>query len=169
MRDSKRSWKPKHFLFDVDGVFTDGKIYYSATGKIFKVFGPDDHDAIKIIRSKLKIIVLTADSKGFAITQKRIEDDLGLELHQVSADIRLEWIRQRFDLSDCVYMGDGIFDSVIFKEIGYSIAPANASSRTRACANFVTESKGSEGAVAEAIIHVLDSFFGGFEVSMAKH
>lgn len=156
--------KPRHLLLDVDGVFTDGKIYSSAEGKIFKVFGPDDHDAIKLIQTFMTVTVLTADSKGFGITKKRIEDDLGLDLHLVSVASRPDWISDRFDLSDCVYMGDGLFDPIVFKRVGYSIAPDNALSATKFHANFVTKRKGSEGAVAEAIIHLLDKYFGGFDV-----
>ena len=60
-------------------------------------------------------------------------------------------------------MGDGIFDPLVFKVVRYSIAPFNASLRTRSQASFVTKSRGSEGAVAEAIIHLSDKFFGGFD------
>ena len=163
MSELSVEWTPKHFILDVDGVFTDGKIYYSSEGKIFKVFGPDDHDALKIIKGKLKITVVSADSRGFSITKRRIETDMGLELHLVGSKERADWIKLNFDPTECVYMGDGIFDPMIFGIVKYSIAPANASTRTRSRASYVTESKGSEAAVAEAVIHLLDSFFGGSE------
>ena len=156
-------WKPKHLLLDVDGVLTDGKIYNSVEGKIFKVFGPDDHDAINLVKSFMTVTVLTADTRGFAITTKRIVDDLGLDLHLVGVASRPDWISENFDVSDCVYMGDGLFDPIVFKRVMYSIAPANALSQTKSYANFVTNRRGSEGAVAEAIVHLVDKFFGGFE------
>ena len=40
---------PNVFIFDVDGVLSDGKFYYSVDGKVLKVFGPDDHDALQIV------------------------------------------------------------------------------------------------------------------------
>lgn len=156
-------WTPRHLILDVDGVFTDGKIYFSETGKVFKVFGPDDHDAIDAIRGKISITIVSADSSGLAITKQRIEGDLKLDVHLVSSKERAGWIAKRFDPDECVYMGDGIFDPLVFKVVHYSIAPSNASKRTRAAASFVTENKGSEGAVAEAIIHLFDKFFGGFD------
>jgi hypothetical protein len=38
--------KPLHVCLDVDGVMTTGEFYYSADGKVMKVFGPDDHNAL---------------------------------------------------------------------------------------------------------------------------
>lgn len=165
MPNLESTWVPKNFILDVDGVFTDGKIYQSAEGKLFKVFGPDDHDAIKIIKKKLQVVVVSADKRGFEITKSRIEIDMGLELYQVDSRDRVEWIRNRFDLDDCVYMGDGIYDPLVFRAVRYSMAPTNASQRTQSEANYVTSSRGSEGAVTEACMHLLDQFFGGFEVT----
>jgi 3-deoxy-D-manno-octulosonate 8-phosphate phosphatase (KDO 8-P phosphatase) len=161
--NSDENWTPRHLILDIDGVFTDGKIYYSEEGKIFKVFGPDDHDAIDAIREKLTITTVSADSSGLAITKRRVEGDLNLEFHLVGSKERASWIEERFDPSECVYMGDGIFDPMVFKAVRYSIAPRNASLRTRSVASFVTETRGSEGAVSEAIIHLADKFFGGFD------
>jgi 3-deoxy-D-manno-octulosonate 8-phosphate phosphatase (KDO 8-P phosphatase) len=160
------TWVPKHLIFDVDGVFTDGKIYQSTEGKMFKVFGPDDHDAINLIKKKLQVTVVSADKRGFEITKTRIEKDMGLDLHLVDSRDRVEWIKNRFDLNDCVYMGDGLYDPLVFRVVKYSIAPANASKRIQSEANYITSSRGSEGAVAEACVHLLDQFFGGFELTL---
>ena len=160
------TWVPKHLILDVDGVFTDGKIYQSTEGKVFKVFGPDDHDAINLIKKKLQVTVVSADKRGFEITKTRIEKDMGLDLHLVGSRDRVEWIRNRFDLNDCVYMGDGFYDPLVFRVVKYSIAPANASRRIQSEANYITSSRGSEGAVAEACVHLLDQFFGGFELTL---
>jgi len=156
------SWVPKNFILDVDGVLTDGKIYYTKNGKMFKVFGADDHDALNIVKKKMALSVVTADHLGYKISQRRIKNDMKLDLNLVSSTHRVEWLSERFELENCVYMGDGIFDPKVFEAVGYSIAPANASMGTQKKANFVTKTKGSEGAVAEACIHLLDTFFEGF-------
>lgn len=151
--------KPKTLIFDLDGVLTDGKIYYSEEGKIFKVFGPDDHEAIKLIRKLLKVLVITADEKGLAISKRRVEKDLGLELFLVPSQGRINWIKERFIPEEVVYMGDGIFDHLVFQEVLYAIAPGNASRRIRELADYVCECKGSEGAVSEASLHVAKNLF----------
>jgi len=152
--------KPEVFILDVDGVFTDGKFYYSSEGKVYKVFGADDHDALKIINKFVCIKVLTADDKGFAITKKRIQVDMGLPLELVPSDKRVEWIRSHFEPEKTIYMGDGIFDAEVFRNVGYSICPANALDHTKSQANFITKSGGGDRAVAEACIHLLNKFFG---------
>lgn len=164
MNKESTNFLPITLVLDVDGVLTDGKIYSSQEGKLFKVFGPDDHDAINLIKKKLRVVVVSADERGFAITKRRVEGDMGLELFLVSAKERVEWVASRFNPAETVYMGDGIYDALVFELVGYSIAPRNAFTTTRTKADFVTQSKGSEGAVAEACVHLLDRFFGGFSL-----
>lgn len=151
--------KIKNFIIDVDGVFTDGSYYYSAEGKVMKKFGPDDNDALAFLKDKLNIHTISGDKRGFAITKKRIKDDMGLKLDLVSTYERLDWISKQYNLKETIYMADGIFDTIVFKKVRYSIAPANAFFKTKEQANFVTKSKGGEGAVAEACIHILKKFF----------
>ncbi len=158
----------KHFILDVDGVFTDGKFYYTAEGKVMKLFGPDDHDALLLIKKHLNILMVTGDKKGFEISKKRVETDMHFPLHMVSTHERVEWIRQRFDPQEVVYMGDGIFDAKVFSEVGYCIAPANAFFKTKELANFVTEKEGGAGAVAEACWHLAEKFFTPLDLSGMK-
>lgn len=151
--------KLKNFIIDADGVFTDGKFYYSADGKILKKYGPEDADALSLLRNRLHVHVITGDKRGFPITKKRINDDMHLPLDLVSTFDRISWIKKHFVLTETIYMGDGIYDPLVFKEVGYSIAPANAFPQTKKYASYVTHAKGSEGAVAEAILHILEKFF----------
>jgi 3-deoxy-D-manno-octulosonate 8-phosphate phosphatase (KDO 8-P phosphatase) len=150
---------PKVLILDVDGVFTDGKYYYTEEGKIMKKFGPDDNDALSLLQGKLEIIAISGDKRGFPITKKRIADDMKLRLEQVSTFERYEWIKDRYNPEEVIYMGDGIFDALVFDKVGYSIAPANAFFKTKEQANYVTKARGSEGAVAEAVVHILEKFF----------
>ena len=158
--------KIKNLILDVDGVFTDGTFYYTADGKVMKKFGPEDNDALSLLRGKLVIHVVTGDKRGFAITKRRIADDMKLPLDLVSTFERIEWICERFDPEETIYMGDGIFDPLVFQHVAYSIAPANAFFATKEKADFVTNARGGEGAVAEACLHILEKFFNEpFDVS----
>lgn len=149
----------KHFVIDVDGVLTDGRIYYTPEGKFFKVFGPDDSDALFLLRKHINVVTISGDKKGFPITQKRVEMDMKLPLFQVSTFERVAWIEEKFGLEETIYMGDGIFDAMVFDKVGYSIAPANAFFKTKERANFVTSRRGGDGAVAEACWHIMEKFF----------
>ncbi|MDB5038995.1 MAG: putative 3-deoxy-D-manno-octulosonate 8-phosphate phosphatase [Bacteriovoracaceae bacterium] len=149
----------KALFIDVDGVMTDGKFYYSATGKAMKAFGPDDHDGLNLLRPYLDIQFVTGDQRGFEISKSRIVDDMNFPLHLVSTIKRMEWIRECASPTSVIYMGDGIFDHYVFREVGYSIAPANADPFLKSCAHFVTQRSGGDRAVAEAALHLLDKFF----------
>jgi 3-deoxy-D-manno-octulosonate 8-phosphate phosphatase (KDO 8-P phosphatase) len=159
MKIYKKNFIPKTFVIDVDGVFTDGKFYYTEQGKVMKQFGPEDNDALALLDGKIEIHCVTGDKRGFAITKKRINDDMGIKLSLVSTFERIEWIREFYDPQKTIYMGDGIFDPLVFKEVGYSIAPQNAFYKTKTYADFITNAKGGEGAVAEASLHILEMFF----------
>lgn len=144
------------FILDVDGVLTDGAFYYSMFGKVFKSFGPDDHDALKLLARKIRIQFVTSDRRGFRISKKRITKDMGFQLTFVPADIRLDWIKQNFEIRNVAYMGDGFTDIPILREVGCGIAPSNAFHGAIRVADFVTSHSGGNRAVAEACFEVGD-------------
>ncbi|MBF0624221.1 MAG: HAD hydrolase family protein [Magnetococcales bacterium] len=155
--------KPKAFILDVDGVMTTGQFYYSEEGKLYKVFGPDDNDGLGLLKPHLEIRFISGDVRGFPITRKRIVEDMGYPLDQVSTTHRIDWIRQHYDPKQVIFMGDGIFDGHVLLEVGYGIAPANADPNAKRCAKFVTERRGGDRAVAEACLHILEKFFEPFD------
>ena len=53
--------EPKCFILDVDGVMTTGHFLYTKEGKAMKIFGPDDHDGLSILRNCLHIRFVTGD------------------------------------------------------------------------------------------------------------
>jgi len=151
--------KPKVFVLDVDGVMTDGQFHYTSDGKVMKVFGADDNDGLSLLSPYLHIHFVTGDHRGFDITKARIVDDMKKPLDLVSTIKRIDWIKERWNPKEVIYMGDGIFDHYVFREIGYSIAPANGDEYVKSIANFVTKRKGADRAVAEASLHILEKFF----------
>jgi 3-deoxy-D-manno-octulosonate 8-phosphate phosphatase (KDO 8-P phosphatase) len=153
---------PKVFVLDVDGVMTTGQFFYSAEGKAMKVFGADDNDALALLKPHLEVRFVSGDRKGYAISAKRIVDDMHYRLDLVSTTQRADWIAERYDLRQVVYMGDGIFDAWVMQRVGYAIAPANADRSARQAAHHVTERAGGDRAVAEACLHLLARFYTPF-------
>jgi 3-deoxy-D-manno-octulosonate 8-phosphate phosphatase (KDO 8-P phosphatase) len=151
--------KPKVIIFDVDGVLTDRRFIYGARGKVYKLFGADDHDALKVLSKYLEVIVISADRQGFSISKRRVTKDFGFRVFLVSGESRVKWISDRYNMKEAIYMGDGFYDYRVFEMVGYAIAPGNALKHTRDSADYVTESTGGMGAVAEACLHILDKFF----------
>jgi len=151
--------KPRVFIIDVDGVMTTGQFLYSEAGKQMKIFGPDDSDGLGLLKPHIEIRFITGDRKGFSISNKRIKEDMNFDLDLVSTIKRIDWIKERYNSKEVIYMGDGIFDHYVMKEVGYSIAPANADRIAKENANYVTERSGGNRAVAEACLHIMEMFF----------
>jgi 3-deoxy-D-manno-octulosonate 8-phosphate phosphatase (KDO 8-P phosphatase) len=149
----------KVFILDVDGVMTTGHFMYSKDGKQMKVFGPDDNDGLGLLNPNIEIRFVTGDKKGFSISNKRIKEDMGFKLDLVSTIKRIDWIKELYEPEEVIYMGDGIFDHYVMKEVGYSIAPNNADTLAKKHSNFVTKRSGGDRAVAEACIHIMQKFF----------
>jgi len=149
----------KIFILDVDGVMTTGQFIYDKNGKKYKVFGADDNDGLSLLKNFMQIQFITGDRKGFDITKRRIVEDMNYKLNLVSTIRRIDWIKEHFNPDEVIYMGDGIFDHYVMREVGYSIAPENADSNAKKYANFITQRSGGNRAVAEACLHILEKFF----------
>ena len=87
------------FLLDVDGVLTSGNFFYSIEGKVLKEFGAHDAYSLKELSKFLEISFISADSRGFEITKKRI-DDMGFEVKLVSEEERFEYVSKNYDLDN---------------------------------------------------------------------
>jgi len=165
MMSMKNKLQPKCLILDVDGVMTTGHFLYSAEGKAMKIFGPDDNDGLSLLKTHLEIRFITGDKRGLPISRKRIVDDMKFPLDVVSTIRRIDWIKERYASESVIYMGDGIFDHYVMREVGYSIAPANADALAKQHANYVTQRSGGDRAVAEACLHIMEVFFEPFDPS----
>jgi 3-deoxy-D-manno-octulosonate 8-phosphate phosphatase (KDO 8-P phosphatase) len=142
-------------IFDVDGVFTDGKFTYSSEGKIYKQFGAHDGDGIKLLKKAgLNILAISADKRGFQITKARM-DDMKIPLTLVAEQERLDWILDSGNPDQTFFMGDGFYDAACMKRVAFSAAPQNAVEIAKKQASYVTKSPGGSGAVFEACIFLL--------------
>ena len=144
----------KVVIFDVDVFMTTGEFLYSSNGIEYKIFGPHDNDGIKMIRGIVEILFVTADKRGYPITERRIVDDMGQKLCLVSEDERYDFIEARYGMSNVVYMGDGYYDAKILKSCFFGIVPNNARVEAKESADYITPSKSGEGAVLDACLKI---------------
>ena len=150
--------QPKIFILDVDGVLTDGGFYYTEEGKVMKKFSADDNDALSLLRPYMEGLFVTGDKRGFEISNKRISD-MHFSLELVSTIKRIDWIKERYNPEEVIYMGDGIFDHYVMREVGYAISTGDADLHAQKYANYVTKRYGGHRAVAEACLHIMEKFF----------
>jgi 3-deoxy-D-manno-octulosonate 8-phosphate phosphatase (KDO 8-P phosphatase) len=144
-----------HLVCDVDGVLTDGKFHYSRTGKLYKVFGSHDADALRENSFFHAVTFVTADKRGFEISSKRVQD-MGFQLLLKSPIERLKLIKELKSNSNVVYLGDSFSDIPSLREATVSAVPRNAYPAARRVADIRLKLKGGEGAVAE-LVHSFES------------
>ena len=150
--------KIKLLALDVDGVLTDGSIYISPAGEVFKGFNAKDGMGISCaLRSGLQIAVITG--RQSPIVERRCEE-LGITLLQQGVKdkrLALQQMAQELGLvrEEIAYMGDDLNDIPAFKASGLNLVPADAAMEVLTVADIITKASGGRGAVREAITMIL--------------
>ena len=150
--------KIKLLALDVDGVLTDGTIYISPAGEVFKGFNAKDGMGISCaLRNNLQIAVITG--RQSPIVERRCEE-LGIKLFMQGVKdkrLALQKMVQELGLTreEIAYMGDDLNDIPAFKASGLNLVPADGSIEVLAVADIITKAKGGRGAVREAITMIL--------------
>jgi len=144
------------FALDVDGVLTDGKFWWDANGnKVYKAFGPDDADALKLIRPYLaNIVFYTQDKKGMEISISRLSH-MGFPVVEANTKERLLDIEKFYGFNNTIYMGDSFLDAPILSLCKFGITTSDADPYARRYANYITSKPGGSRAVSEACFWIL--------------
>ena len=141
-----------HFITDVDGVLTDGRIIMDDEGREIKHFDVRDGHGLKLLmRGGIHVIFLTGRTSRVVLHRAA---DLGVsEIYQGARDkvSVLEEImgRHRIGGDRIACMGDDIVDVPLFRRVGFSAAVADASEYAKNSAHYVTGRAGGRGAVRE--------------------
>ena len=154
----ERAKKIKLIIFDVDGVLTNGKIYYGENGEFFKAFNCRDGFGITAAHKfGLKTAIITGRSSIF--TAKRAEY-LGISsVKQNCMNKRNAYkeVKAEFNLADeeIAYVADDIIDLPVFVQVGFRVAVADAVAEVKERADFITNNVGGNGAAREAVEFIL--------------
>ena len=142
----------KIVLTDVDGVLTDGGMYYSSKGDTMKKFHVRDGMAINMLKKHNIPTVIVTKEKNRIITQwakkmnvKKIFDGV-LDKEKI-----LKKVCKEFDVktSNIVYIGDDVNDMALLKNVGISVSPADAWKNTKQIVDYVSEKNGGKGVLRE--------------------
>ena len=149
----------KLVLFDFDGVFTNGKIYFNSNGEIEKCYNGKDSYALKILKNNnIKTGIITADSsislKNAFHIFKRLD-----KFHEGSfnkLDILDKWLEEEnMNYENVAYIGDDIPDIPILKKIGFSACPSDAIDDVKKICKYICKNKGGNGCVREFVEKIL--------------
>lgn len=149
--------RTKLVLSDIDGVWTDGGMYYDQTGNEWKKFNTYDSAGV-LICQKLKIPVGIISGENTEIVRRRAEK-LGIdyvfqgvknklfETEKLCAKLGIK-------LGEVTYIGDDINDIELLKAVGFSAAPASAPDFIKNMVHYITKKNGGQGAFRELVEHI---------------
>jgi len=150
----------KLLVLDVDGVLTDGGLYYGDDGIVMKRFNVQDGLGIKLAQAVgLEIGVITG------LNQKPVETrvrELGITHYYAGKHDKaplFEEICEKVGVSfsEAAYIGDDWIDLSVMRLAGLSMSVPNAVPEAIQAADWVSSRKGGDGAVREAIAFILDA------------
>jgi 3-deoxy-D-manno-octulosonate 8-phosphate phosphatase (KDO 8-P phosphatase) len=142
----------KAVILDVDGVLTDGGIYYDPAGREIKRFHVADGLGMELLRHAGIRVVILSGRVAEAITRRAAELRV-TDCYQGVRDkkAQIEKLRQQWQLKaeELLYVGDDLNDLPAFEAVGVRVAVANADAMLKAQAHYVTKATGGNGAVRE--------------------
>jgi 3-deoxy-D-manno-octulosonate 8-phosphate phosphatase (KDO 8-P phosphatase) len=145
-------WKVKAVALDVDGVLTDGNVWWGPNGEEWKRFS--FRDIMGVSQARKTGIVFGLISGEDSPLVDRYATKMGIEhvfkgCKDKATALREFAAKTGFDLSQIAFMGDDINDAEAMKLAGVSGAPADGYDRVRKQATFVSKHTGGNGAVRD--------------------
>ncbi|PRX55190.1 KdsC family phosphatase [Flagellimonas meridianipacifica] len=146
------------FVFDVDGVFTDGSILVTTKGEMLRRMNVKDGYALKTALQKgYNVCIITGGTnagvkerlRGLGVT------DIYLGAHHKQDPLEEYLDIYNIDRKNVVYMGDDLPDIPPMRLVGLAAAPQNAVAEVKAISDYVSHKNGGEGCVRDIIEQVL--------------
>ena len=139
-------------IFDVDGVLTDGTLYLTDGGEEIKAFNSRDGHGMKMLKaSGVELAIITArESRSVRLRAKNLNISLLYQGKKNKLKVFESLItRLGLDKSSCAYVGDDLIDLPVMTRCGLSICVPNTPALVKKHTHYVTNSRGSHGAVRE--------------------
>ncbi len=149
----------KLLVLDVDGVMTDGRIYYGNYGDELKAFDVKDGFGIVLLkRAGIETVIITAKKSKVARLRAK---DLGIRyVYENSSKLKVfNKVLKKFRLArtQVCFIGDDLIDIPVLKYTGLSVTVPQAVDEVKATAAYITKAKGGRGAVREICELILKS------------
>ena len=146
------------FIFDVDGVLTDGKLHISSDGELLRQMNVKDGYALKAaIDNGFQVCIISGGKNDGVKTRLQ---NLGInEVHLGVAD-KIEVFenylkKHQIDAQNVLYMGDDIPDYWVMKKVGLAACPQDAVPEIKSICRYISHKKGGKGAVRDVLEQVM--------------
>lgn len=159
-RIKEKAMQVRLLALDVDGVLTDGRLYFAEDGQEFKTFDTQDGHGIKMLQhAGIEVAIITG--RTTKLVQRRA-GNLGIKHLLQGREDKLVALRELtaelgIPLDEVAYVGDDWPDLPAILAAGFGVAVANAHAELRARADHVTTLAGGRGAVREVCDLILQA------------
>jgi 3-deoxy-D-manno-octulosonate 8-phosphate phosphatase (KDO 8-P phosphatase) len=150
--------RPQLVITDIDGVWTDGGMYYDQQGNEWKKFNTSDSAGVLFLRlAEIPLVIMTGEDTEI---MKRRADKLGIEHLQQGVKDKLKAAteltsRLGIGLEDVAFIGDDLGDMPLLRKVGFAACPKNAPDYVKSLVHMVTQKSGGEGAFREFVEYIL--------------
>ena len=157
------------FIFDVDGVLTDGTVTVMTNGDMLRRMNIKDGYALKTAKDAGFNICVISGGTNLGV-QKRLEGlgitDIYLGAHHKINQYNAYLANHNIDAKNVLYMGDDIPDIPVMKLVGLATCPQDAAIEVKGICNYISHKDGGKGAVRdiiEQVMKVQDKWDGNFD------
>ena len=152
MKKMRKPRNVKILLTDVDGVLTDGGMYYNSKGDFMKKFHARDGMGVTLLRKKgIPTIIVTKEKtvivRKWASKMKVAEIFDGIQNKEQIVDVICKKYKVATD--QIGYIGDDVNDVELLKKVGFSATPNDGISKVQKIVDYVCKKNGGEGAFRE--------------------
>ncbi|MGI6341496.1 MAG: KdsC family phosphatase [Bacteroidales bacterium] len=149
---------PKLVITDIDGVWTDGGMYYDQTGNEWKKFNTADSAGVLFLHLlDIPVAIITGEETEIV---KRRAEKLKIDYLHMGVKNKLKVAEDlcntlNITLNDVAYIGDDLNDMGLLKKAGLSAAPSNAPKYVKDIVDLVIDIKGGDGAFRAFVEDIL--------------
>jgi len=146
------------FIFDVDGVLTNGKVAITTQGELLREMHVKDGYALKTaVKQGFNVCIISGGSNEGVKLRLR---DLGITDIYLSVHDKIETMDEYLDVygikrENVLYMGDDIPDYYVMQEVGLPTCPQDAVPEVKGISKYISHKKGGEGCVRDVIEQVM--------------
>jgi len=149
---------PKLILTDIDGVWTDGGMYYDQTGNEWKKFNTSDSAGVLFAhRLHIPVGIITGENTEIVARRaQKLNIDHVCQGAKDKLSVALQLCKELgIDIKDVAYIGDDIGDIALLRAVGIAGVPASAPDYIKELRNIDLQKKGGEGAFREFVEKII--------------
>ena len=144
---------------DIDGVWTDAKMYYNDKGECMKAFSTYDGMAVEILKNKnIPVVIMTSENSKTVLQRAKKLNIKEVYIDEKEKLKRMQYLCKKMNIkmSEVAYIGDDLNDINLLNKVGISGCPINSPIIDIINPDIITDKKGGEGAFREFVDRILN-------------